>query len=176
MTLQTFIASLQNLTETLPTALGSGDPSAAAVPKQSRAGGAQTTRTSWDSNQRIGETNTTEPSTSFLPPPTTTAQPQRYLRAGSLPGPQGSHLKVCGPCPTRHHRGQLLLAQPRRGLSRYQPDSQRVINPSCTPNSEMADSLRRHSGRDELISLSEALPLSSCWDWIYEHLAFHPRQ
>lgn len=70
----------------------------------------------------------------------------------------------------------------RHSLSRYGPEavppqhSQRVINPSCTPQSEMAHSLRRHSARDELISLSEALPLSSCWDWIYERSALHPRQ
>lgn len=48
MTLQTFIASLQqlqNLTQTLPMALSSGDPLSAAVPKRGKAGGAQMTRT-----------------------------------------------------------------------------------------------------------------------------------
>lgn len=48
MTPQTFIASLQqlqSLTQTLPTALGSRDPSSAAVPKQGKAGEAQMTRT-----------------------------------------------------------------------------------------------------------------------------------
>lgn len=122
---------------------------------------------------------------SFLPlPHHHCAQPQRCL----TPGPsQGScaDLKVSGLDPTRHqqhHQGQLVLAEPGTashitGLSQCRSsNSQCVINPSRTLKPEMADSLCRHSGRDKLISLSAALPLSSFWDWIYECLALHPRQ
>lgn len=105
--------------------------------------------------------------THWVPP---RAYVQQFESVASTPHDTSSTTKVsgCWQSPGTAHV---------TGLSRcHRTDSQCVINPSCTPKSEIADSLCRHSGRDELISLSEALLLSSCWDWIYEHLALHPRQ
>lgn len=186
MTLQTSPASLQqlqNLPKTLPAALSNGDPSSAVMPKQGKAGGAQMTRTSKGSNQRTGETHTMEPGMSFPPCHHSAASAPSHTR--SLPGPMSSDLEVFGLFPTRHHNTtQVSWGWQSPGTASHVPglsrcccsDSQRVINPSCTPKSEMAHSLHRRSARDDLISLSEALPLSSCWDWIYERSALHPRQ